>query len=441
MFLFSFAFVSSAYSGSGSGTENDPFLITTCSQLQEVRNYAGSAYSWVYWEVANNIDCSDTVNWNNGWGFLIIGDAYTDYPNNYFFEGHFDGKGYTISDLYINGTGRENVSMFADVKGTLQNINLENINVNNYGTGTANDYVGGFFVYNEGGTIDNCNVSGTVSGGDWLGGMFAENWGTITNSHFSGTVNGVDNVGGLGGSSDTGTITNCYSTGTVNSVLGGVVGGLIGNVYPDTTIEYSYSTADVTFLSDYGGGLVGLVDGGTILNSYATGSVTGGSYSAGLVGGCYTNGERVGQINNSYSTGAVTGTNTGGLVGENDGIISNSFWDTETSGQLISAGGTGKTTSEMKDITTFSNAGWTITTTGSNENNGYPFLLSGSWVIYQSQGLIQNILGSRPSKTDTLVQQEQLPTDEQAPVSKVSLFSGIKNWFQSIIDWFKGLFN
>jgi len=85
----------------------------------------------------------------------------------------------------------------------------------------------------------------------------------------------------------------------------------------------------------------------------------------------------------------VTGNNfTGGLVGYNTGAVSNSFWDTETSGQATSAGGTGKTTAEMKETTTLSDAGWDITTvaTANDRDTGhiwnivddetYPFL---SW--------------------------------------------------------------
>jgi hypothetical protein len=85
----------------------------------------------------------------------------------------------------------------------------------------------------------------------------------------------------------------------------------------------------------------------------------------------------------------VTGvTNAGGLVGENEeGVVTNSFWDTETSGQFTSAGGTGKTTTQMRNITTFSGAGWNIIAVALNETNPayiwnivngvtYPFL---SW--------------------------------------------------------------
>jgi hypothetical protein len=66
-------------------------------------------------------------------------------------------------------------------------------------------------------------------------------------------------------------------------------------------------------------------------------------------------------VSNSYSTGSATGNSSvGGLVGDNSGTVSGSFWNVETSGQSTSAGGTGKTTAEMKNIATFSGAAWNI---------------------------------------------------------------------------------
>ena len=67
-------------------------------------------------------------------------------------------------------------------------------------------------------------------------------------------------------------------------------------------------------------------------------------------------------MSNSYSIGIVSGTEAvGGLVGANiESAVTNSFWDTESSGQSSSAGGTGKTTTEMQDIDTFSGATWDI---------------------------------------------------------------------------------
>jgi len=74
-------------------------------------------------------------------------------------------------------------------------------------------------------------------------------------------------------------------------------------------------------------------------------------------------GENQGTVRNSYSTGNVTGSSSvGGLVGYNPSTVSDSFWDTVTSGQDTSDGGTGKTTAQMKYIATFSGAGWNIIT-------------------------------------------------------------------------------
>jgi len=136
---------------------------------------------------------------------------------------------------------------------------------------------------------------------------------------------------------------------------------------------------------------VALNDGGTVSNSYSTGSVTGNRYVSGLVGL-----NLWGIISSCYSTGTVSGDGpVGGLVGENsESTVNNSFWDIETSGQSTSAGGTGKTTAEMQDIDTFMDTEtegldepWDITAIAPGETNDtytwnivdgqtYPFL---SW--------------------------------------------------------------
>jgi hypothetical protein len=164
---------------------------------------------------------------------------------------------------------------------------------------TGDGFVGLFAVVDLGGRIQNTSVvNATVTGRAFVGGLVGESWGTVSNSYCAASVTG-------------------------NHIIGGLVG------------ETSY---------------------GTVIDSYSTGSVTGNSVVGGLVGSNYQ-----ATVSNSYSTGSVSGNNTiGGLVGDNSGSISNSFWDIETSGQATSAGGTGKTTAEMKDIATFSGAGWEI---------------------------------------------------------------------------------
>jgi len=159
------------------------------------------------------------------------------------------------------------------------------------------------------------------------------------------------------------------------------VGGLVG-LKGDGNVSNSYATGSVSGSIDVGG-LVGLNGAGNVSNSYSTGSVTGDAHVGGLVGLNW------GTVSNSYSTGSVTGdAHVGGLIGRNNGgIVSNSFWDTQTSGQATSDGGTGENTTQMMDIATFSDVAWNITVVALNETNPayiwnivdgltYPFL---SW--------------------------------------------------------------
>jgi hypothetical protein len=184
-------------------------------------------------------------------------------------------------------------------------------------------YVGLFSIVGEGGRIEDIGVvNADVNSTAYIGSLVGVNFGTVSNSYSTGNVTSIWSAGGLVGN-NLGTVSNSYSTGNVTSDYG--VGGLAGG------------------------------NSGTVINSYATGGVTGKEGAGGLVG---TNN---GTVSNSYSSGSVTGSNfTGGLVGYSEGTVSNSFWDTQTSGQSTSDGGTGKTTAEMKNITTFSGAAWNI---------------------------------------------------------------------------------
>jgi hypothetical protein len=214
------------------------------------------------------------------------------------FTGSFNGQGHQIKDLWINRP--------------------------------TEDFVGLFGGVGEGGVIMGVGVvNATVTGQMIVGALVGLNLGCVSKS---------------------------YSSGAVNATIS-VVGGLIGKNFGDKAkVCRSYSTARVTGQSAVGG-LVGVnLEYATVVNSYATGLVDGGSHVGGLVG---YNGNTA-TVGKSYSTGPVTGSGVGGLVGANDGTVSDSFWDVETSGQPTSAGGTGKTTAEMKNIATFSGAGWSI---------------------------------------------------------------------------------
>jgi hypothetical protein len=267
--------------------------------------------------------------------------------------GTFDGQGYEIRDLYIDRPDD-----------------------------CYKCPIGLFTCIDEGGIIKNVGVVNiTMTGCGAVGGLVGENWhGTVSNSYSTGSVSGNENVGGLVGLNRR-TISNSYSTGSVTGDMN--VGGLVGENFGN--VNDSYSTGSVTG-AKYIGGLVGRTIS-NLTNCYATGSVTGNDNVGGLIG---YNGGGSSIVNNSYSTGSVSGNeNVGGLVGEGSyDNVTNSFWDTEISGQATSAGGIGKTTEEMQDITTFSGVGWNITAVANtgirnpsyawNIVNGmtYPFL---SW--------------------------------------------------------------
>jgi hypothetical protein len=162
-------------------------------------------------------------------------------------------------------------------------------------------------------------------------------------------ITASDYVGGLVGFNDHGIVSDCYSGGTMTGSYR--IGGLIGS--NDGTVSNSYSTGTVTGDRDVGV-LVGL-NAGLVSNCYSAGSAAGDQCIGGLVG------ETGGIVSNSYSISGVAGHHyVGGLVGWNYAGVSNSFWDTGASGQSTSDGGTGKNTTEMQEIATFSGAGWNI---------------------------------------------------------------------------------
>jgi hypothetical protein len=282
---------------------------------------------------------------------------------------------------------------------------------NCYSTGSVSgsSYVGGLVGYNNtsGGPprslITNCYSTGTVSGNLYAGGLVGRNYSNISTCYSTGTVSGSGIVGGLvgGNSGSSGNITNCCSTGAVSSTgitVGGLVGsnsgnisnsystslvsgsGTVGGLVGDngssisSSISSCYSTGSVssTGSSNNFGGLVGS-NGGSISDCYSTSPVSGSLNVGGLVG--YHNGGSFRGITNCYATGTVSGSsNVGGLVGShNFGNIVNSFWDTQTSGQTTSQGGTGKTTAQMKTLSTFT--GWDFTSIWHIvQGQTYPFL-------------------------------------------------------------------
>jgi len=136
---------------------------------------------------------------------------------------------------------------------------------------------------------------------------------------------------------------------TTASITGNYfVGGIVGYVLNSTDIANCFSSGSVTG-NYFVGGLTGFLDDGSLLdNCGSTASVSGNRYVGGL------SGRNLASVSDCYAAGSVSGTSyTGGLAGDGAGTATNSFYDTQTTGQTTSAGGTGKTTAEMKDIATY----------------------------------------------------------------------------------------
>jgi hypothetical protein len=183
----------------GVGSSDNPFEISNCLELNEVRNYSGFSF-----ELVNNIDCSDTFNWSNsyGTGFEPIGD----YNNE--FSGEFFGNGFGIYNLFINVT-RDNVGFF----GRVNHLNLNYFSLENLLVLANGSNVGGVVGYSESSTnFDNLKVSGSVlSSGNNVGGIIGAGISSnIFTSYFVGMVFGNDFVGGITGS-NSGTVKDSFS--------------------------------------------------------------------------------------------------------------------------------------------------------------------------------------------------------------------------------------
>ncbi|MCK4886055.1 MAG: hypothetical protein KAS96_01640 [Planctomycetes bacterium] len=374
----------------GSGSKENPYLIGDANDLGVVIYYDNSAC----YKLIADINLAGIQ-----WPTAII-------PR---FAGHFDGDGYIISNMNIDGCGYLGLFGRLYKEAVVANIGLESVMVtgtgncvaalvgenysgnitSSYSTGevNGNSYVGSLVGYNNDfGSITSSYSTGTVNGNSEVGGLVGINYGNISSSYSTGAVNGNNYyVGGLVGY-NYGSINSCYSTGEitgnyhrVGGLVGGNdgiitssyystgavngnggVGGLAGTTGGSSIITSSYSTGEVNGSRDAVGGLVGYNNNNSIIgSSYSTGKVTGDESVGGLVGKNY------GSITSSYSTGAVNGNyDVGGLVGKNSRSITSSFWDTQTSAMTIGVGyGTttgaiGKTTLEMQTENTFTDAGW-----------------------------------------------------------------------------------
>lgn len=241
------------FSGSGSGTESDPYRIFNADQLNQVRNFLNR--SNVCFTLEADIDLAPWLVENNPYeGWQPIGTK--DSP----FIGTFDGKGHTISNLTINRPNVDYVGLFGYNynDAMLKNIKLQHCTI------IGKDYVGGFVGYGTNDSVNSCVVlSGNISGNNYVGGFvgYGEEV-NIYNCELFATITGNECVGGLAGffgvQSSKYAITNCVTSGFISGTnnVGGLVGeaDYINYVYnKDVIISYSSSSMTINGINKVGG--------------------------------------------------------------------------------------------------------------------------------------------------------------------------------------------
>lgn len=275
----------------GAGTEADPYLIHNIYGLNCIKRNLSAVYHLVRDVDASTTKTSGTLYWNDGKGWQPI--------NN--FSGTLEGNSHKIKNLYINRPNDSKVGLFGNLKypdqAIIGNLNLVDIDI------TGLDYVGALIGYmlNQP-TMQNCSVSGTVTGSTCVGGLlgYAES-GAVSKCSSSADVTGIDAVGGLIGNANPSNVTCCYASGDVVA-SNSIAGGLAGIASYDCVFSNCYSWADVSASSE-AGGFVGMVlNFANFFECYAAGKVTG-DFSGGFASTTLT----PGVIRNCFFDSTVCG--------------------------------------------------------------------------------------------------------------------------------------
>ena len=233
------------------------YTVTSADGLMNVAELVNGGKTDINITLDKNIDLT-------GKDWTPIG---TDYDNSY--KGTFDGGGHTITGLTFT-TNDEYAGLFGwlNKAGTVKNVVMEGVQI------TSNQIYGGS-----------------------IGGVVGYSWGTIENCSVSGSVSGTVYVGGVVGAQIDGSITGCSSSATVKGTVD--VGGVAGQTNSSATLTACYATGNVTIEINpkkniAGGGLVGMNAGNGLFACYATGNVTstgsstGNVHIFGLLGDNYT---------------------------------------------------------------------------------------------------------------------------------------------------------
>ena len=291
------------YTDDGQGN----YTVTSAEGLKNLAELVNNGDTDINITLDNDIDLSD-INWTP------IGDYYNRYT------GTFDGGNYTITGLTVTGSDQY-AGLFGYIGsgGTVKNVVLEGVQIE-----SDNDMsdVGGVAGRSYG-TLENCSVSGSVSGSGIAGGVVGyQSGGFLTGCSSSATVNAGGVAGGVAGLTDSGaTLTACYATDdvTLESINSGgnFVGGVVGS-NTSCTLKACYAWGSVTGSGSgtiYVGGVTGTNDEGTLTACYhANGTVSG---PAGTTGG--VTGRNYKFFNDPVITACYWGSNPDTGIGYNEG--------------------------------------------------------------------------------------------------------------------------
>lgn len=303
---------------SGSGTEDDPYLLATAADLKAFRDMANA-------EASSKLCATLTADIDLG------GEAWTPFePSGYVTEayaGTFDGANHTIKGLSVNSTSSKGVGLF----GTVCGATIKNLKVEGNVSASSSVFVGGIVGRTQtSATIDSCSFAGTVT---------------------STKKNGAAGTAGIVGrvSAGTVTITNCANTAAINGTSA-IAAGILG----------------------YGGS-----NKVTIENCYNTGAISGQYYASGICG-VSTIKEQTSSIRNCYNSGTITATNGGsyyaGITANFKGTISNSYYANPAADAL--AGTTPATAIAITSPDGLADKlGSAFKEDTAGANNGYPILV------------------------------------------------------------------
>ena len=303
------------YTDDGQGN----YTVTSAEGLKNIAKLVNEQ-----WNLGINITLTSDIDLS-GIDWTPIGIDY-----NHQYTGTFDGGDHTITGLTVT-TSDQYAGLFGNLSGTVKDVTLKDVKIeSDNGVG----YAGGVAGWSFGGKIENCSVSGSVSGSGMngnAGGVVGSQYkGSITGCSSSATVNAGSTAGGVAGATNNGaTLTACYATGSVsvenNATNAAYAGGVVGNNGGFSTLQACYAWGSVTGSgSVYVGGVTGSNDLGTLTACYhakgtvsgpdgTTGGVAGRNFKDSMFGGgiitaCYWggNGQEQGIGEDQVGTGETT---------------------------------------------------------------------------------------------------------------------------------------